>query len=271
MDDRPHPGGGPAGGDAQLGRGGAAPAAGGVAFDGGDAQGVHAGGLGVQGGAAGDAPEQVGDQLRLGHVQAGHRAGAGDQPAVGVEVVAEGDGAAGVAAVPGHTHPAEGGALRDRLALQLGDAAEELEQEPADGGGGVEWLGGGTDGDAQAVQGVVGGEQGAQAAAQAVEAVHQHDAEVAGARIGQQPLPRGPVGEGHGAADAVVGVHRGDGQAVQVTVAVEEVPLARDRLPLRLLIGAHPAVEGDARREVGASVGAGAWGGAGVVGGVGWR
>jgi hypothetical protein len=199
----------------------------------------------VQGGAGGDAVEEVGGQFRLGAAGPGHRAGAGDETAVVVEVVAEGDGAAGVAAVAGDAHAAQGGAFGDRLPLQLGDAAQELEHEPADGRAGVERLGGGTDGDAGRIERVMGADQGLERAAQPVEAVHEHDAELPRLGVCQQAPARGALRERQGTADAVIDVLGGDGEADHRAVAAQEVALRLDGLPLRLLVGADPAVEGD--------------------------
>lgn len=156
--------------------------------------------------AIGDASEDLRDHLRLGHAELGHEAGRGHEPAVIIEVIPEWDGSAGIAAGARHAIASETRTLGDRGLLEFRQGAEELEEERTDGSPAVERLGGRTNGDAVPAQGVVGIEERAKRAAQAVDAVDQDRAKAPRLGINQQPLSLGAAGEGHGATDAIIDV-----------------------------------------------------------------
>jgi hypothetical protein len=187
------------------------------------------------------APHQVGLGLAV-----REHPGARDDHATVVHVVADRDAAVRPLAGPGHAVPAHRRALDDRRLLELGQAAQELEQELPDRRGGVERLGGAPDRDAGRVQVVVGVEQGSEVPPEPVQAVDQDAAEAAVPGVGQQPPSGRALGERDGAGDAVVHVDAGDGQLVQVAVAARGSRSAcLDRLALGLVLGGDPCIAGD--------------------------
>jgi hypothetical protein len=205
--------------------------------------------------AAGGAREDVADDVGLGHRRLPDRAVARYEPAGRVAVVAERDRAARPAPlahdpVAAHRHP-----LGDRAALELGQAAEQLEEELPDRGRRVERLGRRPDRHAGPLERVVRVEQRPQGAAQAVEPVGDDLGESPGPRVGDQPGARRPLIERDRPRDPVVDVLVGDVPAVRLRERAQQRQLRLDRPAVGLVLGRDAGVDRDTARDVAGEIG----------------
>jgi hypothetical protein len=88
-------------------------------------------------------------------------------------------------------------------------------------------------------------QQGGERAPKSVEPVDQDCPKAADLRVDEEALTFRPVGQGHGAADAVIDVLVRDRQAVEIDVAAQEVELRLDRGALGLIFRRNPRIDCD--------------------------
>src|SRR5215217_6302307 len=200
-----------------------------------DAFQVQALGLGEERGAGGDVPDDLLHDARL---LLDHDEGAGV-----VDVVAVGDQArlraAPVGAVLAVARP-----LVDGLPLELGEAGEHLEDEPAGRRRGVYGLGRALQGHACLLQAVVRVHHHEQRAPDPAEPADEHGVEEAARRVGEQLRPGRSLAQRHGAGDRLVLVDLHHFEAVERDELHQELVLRHYGLFRLLLLGGDALVDG---------------------------
>ena len=185
---------------------------------------------------AGVEPEHLGD--------VGCFAGVRDELGGGrVDGVAVGAPAAGPFAFGGFGVHAAADAVDDGLALELGEHAQELDEHPADGGGGVERLGRGSEGDAGVVEAGEQVQQVGQAAGEPVDPVDQQHVIPSGLRCPQGPLQVRPL-RGRSGRVVAVGGHQGPA-GLGLDVGGQRGLLGVDGERLVLVVGGAAQVDRD--------------------------
>ena len=168
-------------------------------------------------------------------------------PALGRQVVAEGQGAA-------HPHAARLGggdlvadALAGDLALELREGEQHVQRQPAHAAGGVERLGDADEADLVPVEALDDADEVGERPGQPVDLVDHDHIDLAGGDVGQQPLQRRPLHRPAGeAAIVVAGLERPPafaGLALDVGGAGGALGIEAVEVLLQPLLGALAGVE----------------------------
>jgi hypothetical protein len=169
---------------------------------------------------------------------------------LGIDVITEKRHAAGPFALPAGSGDLVARAFRDDLALELGKGQQDVQDQPAHGGAGVELLSHRDKGHPMLFEGGHHAGEVQQRPAQAVDFVDHHAVDLTGLDVGQEAVKRRPFHVAAGEAAVVVALrHTGPAQgglALDVSAARFALGVKRAEFLVEPFLGRLAGVDGTA-------------------------